>query len=151
MSLLDQAKSMFKSSKEEVIAQVSRFKNRKFMEGTVSVCAYISMASNGASSEEKSKMIQFIEQSKELNVFDTKEVITFFEDRVKTFAFDHDVGKGEAMKFIMQLKEQPNAAQLALRVGISVAKSDGDFDPQEKAAAHEICVALGLEPKDFQL
>ncbi len=151
MSLLEQAKSMFTSGKEELVSQVKRFKNRKFMEGTVAVCAYISMASNGASAEEKQKMVQFIEQSDELKVFETKDIIEFFEQRVKAFEFDPEVGKGEATKFIMQLKDQPAAAQLALRVGISVAKSDNDFDPQEKAAANEICLALGLEPKDFQL
>ncbi len=70
-------------------------------------------------------MIMFIKQSPELSVFDTNEVIEFFNKLVTSYEFDADIGKGEAMKYIMALKSQPEAAQLALRVGIAVAKSDG--------------------------
>lgn len=151
MSFFNKIKDAINSGREELTSQVGRFKNRKFMEGTVAVCAYISMASSGASSEEKQKMIAFIQQSPELKVFDTKEIITFFNSVADSFAFDSDIGKGEAMKFIMRLKDQPEAAQLALRVGIAVAKSDGDFDNAEKEVAREICSAFGFTPSDYQL
>ena len=151
MSFFDKVKNAVNAGRDELQSQVGRFKNRKFMEGTVAVCACISMASNGAGSEEKQKMLQFIQQSPELNVFDTNEVITFFNKLADGFAFDSDIGKGEAMKFIVRLKDQPDAAQLAVRVGIAVAKSDGDFDDMEKTVAREICLALGFSPTDYQL
>ncbi|WP_045411881.1 tellurite resistance TerB family protein [Vibrio owensii] len=151
MSFLRKIKNSVLSSAEDLVAGVTKFQNKKFMEGTVAVCAVVSIASNGASSQEKQKMLGFIQQSKELAVFDVNDVITFFNKLVDGFAFDPDIGKGEAMKYIVQLKEKPEAAQLALRVGIAVAKSDGDFDAQEKEAAREICVALGFNPADYQL
>lgn len=151
MSFFQKIKNAVNAGREELSTQVGRFKNKKFMEGTVAVCACISMASNGASSEEKQKMLSFINQSPELKVFDTKDIIDFFNKLAEGFSFDADIGKGEAMKFIVRLKDQPDAAQLALRVGIAVAKSDGDFDNKEKEIAREICVALGFSPADFQL
>ncbi|CAM3661372.1 tellurite resistance TerB family protein [Xenorhabdus thuongxuanensis] len=151
MSFLNKIKSAFNAGREELTTQVSRFKNRKFMEGTVAVCAHVAMASNGVSAEEKQKMIGFIKNSPELKVFDTSEIIEFFNKLVSSYEFDDDIGKGEAMKFILALKQQPEAAQLALRVGIAVAKSDGDFDNDEKQAAREICLALGFAPSDFEL
>ena len=149
--IFDKVKSTLSAGREELTAQVSRYKNRKFMEGTVAVCACISSASNGVSSEEKQKMIAFIQQSPELKVFETKEIIEFFNSLAASFDFDTDIGKGESMKFIVRLKDQPDEAQLAFRVGIAVAKSDGDFDDAEKAVAREICSALGLNPADYQL
>ncbi|MGJ0635505.1 tellurite resistance TerB family protein [Xenorhabdus bovienii] len=151
MSFLNKIKTAFSAGREELTNQVGRFKNRKFMEGTVAVCAHIAMASNGVSSEEKQKMVGFIKNSPELKVFDTTEIIEFFNKLVSSYEFDADIGKGEAMKFIMVLKPQPEAAQLALRVGIAVAKSDGDFDNDEKTAAREICTTLGFTPTDFEL
>ncbi|MGL5291973.1 MAG: tellurite resistance TerB family protein, partial [Vibrionaceae bacterium] len=130
--------------------QVSRFKNKKFMEATVSICAYIAMASDGVDAEEKKKMMAFIKNSEELKVFDSLEIINFFNKRAEVFEFDQDVGKGEAMKFIAQLKDDASAAQLAVRVGVAVAKSDGDFDAAEKNAVKEICIALSLEPSMYQ-
>ena len=120
------------------------------MEGTVAVCAFIAAASNGVSSEEKQKMVGFIKNSDELKVFDTNEVIAFFQKIISGFEFDADIGKGEALKYIVALKSDGGAAQLALRVGVAVAKSDGDFDEYEKAAVKEISLALGLDPSDYQ-
>lgn len=151
MSFLNKLKSAFSSTREELTNQVSRFKNKKFMEGTVAVCACISMASNGAGSDEKQKMIQYIQNSPELKVFDLQEVIDFFNKLANNFEFDVDIGKGEAFKYIGLLKDQPEAAQLALRVGIAVAKSDGDFDAKEQQMAKEICAALNLDAANFQL
>lgn len=151
MSFFNNLKDAVLNGADNLATGVAKFKNKKFMEGTVAVCAIISMASDGASSAEKQKMVDFIKQSKELAVFDIDEVIKFFNKLVTGFDFDQDIGFGEAMKFVMQLKEKPEAAQLALQVGIAVAKSDGDFDPQEKEAARKICVALGFNPQDYHL
>lgn len=149
MSFLNKVKGAFNASREELTKQVGRFKNKKFMQGTVAVCARIAVASDGVSAEEKQKMITFIRASDELSVFDTNEVIDFFNKLASSFDFDVEIGKGETMKHILALKDQPEAAQLALRVGVAVAKSDGNFDQDEKKAVHEIATALGLDPTDF--
>jgi tellurite resistance protein TerB len=151
MSFFNKIKGAVLSGAGDFATGVAKFKNKKFMEGTVAVCAIISMASEGASAEEKQKMIGFIQQSEELAVFDVNEVIKFFNKLVDGFAFDQDIGKGEAMKYVVLLQDKPDAAQLALRVGIAVAKSDGDFDAQEKEAARDICNALGFNPTEYQL
>lgn len=151
MSILNQVKNAFNTGREELTKQVGRFKNRKFMEGTVAVCARIAVSSDGVSAEEKQKMIGFLKSSEELKVFETAEVIEFFNKLVTSFDFDMEIGKGETMKYILALKSQPEAAQLAVRVGIAVAKSDGNFDQDEQKAVREIATALGFEPAEFGL
>ncbi|GAA0347557.1 tellurite resistance TerB family protein [Morganella psychrotolerans] len=151
MSILNRVKNAFNTGREELTKQVGRFKNRKFMEGTVAVCARIAVSSDGVSAEEKQKMIGFLKSSEELKVFETAEVIEFFNKLVTSFDFDMEIGKGETMKYILALKSQPEAAQLAVRVGIAVAKSDGDFDQDEQKAVREIATALGFEPAEFGL
>ena len=151
MSFLNKVKGAFNSGREELTKQVSRFKNKKFMQGTVAVCARIAVSSDGVSADEKQKMIGFLRNSEELKVFDTAEVIEFFNKLVTSFDFDIEVGKGETMKYILALKDQPEAAQLAIRVGIAVGKSDGNFDADEQNAVREIAVALGFDPTIFGL
>jgi len=151
MSLLNRVKGALTASRDELTRQVSRYKNKKFMQGTVAVCARIAVSSDGVSAEEKQKMIGFLRASEELNVFETNEVIEFFNKLVTSFDFDIEIGKGETMKYILALKDQPEAAQLAVRVGIAVAKSDGNFDPDEQKAVREIAIALGFEPAEFGL
>lgn len=149
MSFFNKVKDVFNSSRCELTKQVSRFKNKKFMQGTVAICARIAIASNGVSSEEKQKMLSFLKSSDELSVFDTNEVLDFFNKLITSFNLDAEIGKGETMKYILAIKDQPEAAQLAIRVGIAVAKSDGDFDNDEKTAIREITKLLGFLPSDF--
>ncbi|MGR7055008.1 tellurite resistance TerB family protein [Klebsiella aerogenes] len=151
MGLFDKVKSTFTASREELVKQVGRYKNKKFMQGTVAVCARIAVSSDGVSAEEKQKMMGFLRSSEEMKVFDTNEVIDFFNKLVSSFDFDMEIGKGETMKYILALKNQPEAAQLAVRVGIAVGKSDGNFDPDEQAAAREIIAALGFSAEEFGL
>lgn len=151
MGFFDKMKDAFNTGRDELSKQVGRFKNKKFMQGTVAVCARIAVSSNGVSSEEKQKMIGFLQASPELKVFETKEVIAFFNELVASFSFDYEIGKGETMKYILALKDQPEAAQLAVRVGIAVAKSDGDFDQDEQAGVREIALALGFTAAEFGL
>lgn len=151
MSFFNTLKDKFNAGRDELTKQVGRYKNRAFLEGTVAVCARIAVASDGVSSEEKQKMIGFLRASPELSIFETSEVISFFEKLVTSFSFDMEVGKGETMKYILALKNKPEQAQLAVRVGIAVAKSDGNFDETEKANAREIIEALGFRTSEFGL
>ncbi len=152
MSFFDKVKGAINSGRDELTRQVGRFKNKKFMHGTVAVCARIAVSSDGVSSEEKQKMMGFLRSSEELKVFDTNEVIEFFNKLVSSFDFDVEIGKGETMKYILALKDQPEAAQLALRVGIAVAKS-GDtvtsIKDEKLWASREIAIALGFDPAEF--
>ncbi|MEN4769670.1 tellurite resistance protein (plasmid) [Duffyella gerundensis] len=151
MGFFDKLKDGLNSGRAELTKQVGRYKNKTFLEGTVAVCARIAVASDGVSAEEKQKMIGFLRASPELSVFDTNEVIALFEKIVRSYDFDHEIGKGETMKYILALKSKPEQAQLAVRVGIAVAKSDGNFDDQEKANAREIIAALGFQDQEFGL
>ncbi|EML2224240.1 TPA: tellurite resistance TerB family protein [Klebsiella aerogenes] len=151
MGLFNKVKSTLNASRDELVKQVGRFKNKKFMQGTVAVCARIAVSSDGVSAEEKQKMMGFLRSSEEMKVFDTNEVIDFFNKLVSSFDFDMEIGKGETMKYILALKDQPDAAQLAVRVGIAVGKSDGHFDPDEQAATREIIAALGFNAEEFGL
>lgn len=53
MSFFNKLKEGFNTGRSELAKQVGRFKNKKFMQGTVAVCARIAIASDGVSSEEK--------------------------------------------------------------------------------------------------
>lgn len=82
MSFFNTLKDKFNAGRDELTKQVGRYKNRAFLEGTVAVCARIAVSSDGVSSEEKQKMMGFLRASPELSIFDTTEVIAFFEKLV---------------------------------------------------------------------
>lgn len=149
--MLNWLKDKSNEARTRLTAEVSKFKNRTFMEATVAACAMVAAADGTISSEEKQKMAGFIQTSDELKVFEMPAVIAFFEKVTGNFDFDADIGKAEALKVIGRLRGNAEQARVMVRVACAIGASDGDFDDDEKAVVRDICKELGLNPADFDL
>lgn len=140
-----------KAGRDALSTQVSRFKNREFMEAVVAGCAMVAAADGNISPAEKQKMIKFIGLSEELKIFNTTEVIAAFNRTAEKFDFDLEVGCEEALRVVSKLKTSSEAARIMVRVCCVIGASDGNFDDDEKKAVSRICHAVGLNPADFSL
>lgn len=149
--MMDWLKDMAKSGRDALVTQVARVQNRAFMEGVVAGCAMVAAADGNIDPKEKQKMIKFIGMSDELKVFNTNQVIEYFNGMVAKFEFDFEVGCDEALKVVSRLKATPDAARIMVRVCCVIGASDGNFDDDEKKAVSRICHAVGLNPADFSL
>lgn len=132
-------------------AEVSKFKNKAFMEAAVSGCALVAAADDSIDSSEKQKMIGFIERSEELKHFETRQVIETFQRVAGDFDFDFAIGKGMALKTIAKIKGNEEQARLLVRLVCAIGAADGNFDDKERAVVSEIARELGLNPADFDL
>lgn len=139
------------AARDKLVAEVNKFKNREFMEAVVAGCALVAAADGDISSEEKKKMIGFIQNSDELKVFELSQVIDTFNKICSKFEFDASIGKAEALKLVGALRKNTEAARLMVRVCCAVGSADGSFDASEKAVVSQICKELGLNPADFDL
>jgi tellurite resistance protein TerB len=139
------------AARSALTTEVSKFKNKDFMEAVASACAMIAAADGGVTSAEKMKMTGFINSSPELKAFDLNDVIKVFNDACAKFEFDFQIGQAEALKTINKIKGKDGVSRLLVRVACAIGASDGDFDDKEKAACRLICVELGLNPADFEL
>ncbi|WP_020561141.1 tellurite resistance TerB family protein [Thiofilum flexile] len=151
MSFLDTLKQKASEARTMLTTEIAKFKNKEFMEACVAGCALVAAADGSIDSAEKQKMMKFIQQSDELKVFDTKDVIDYFNKIANNFEFDHEIGKAEALKVIGKLRSKPDAARLMVRVCCAIGMADGDFDENEKNMIREICRDLGLPTDDFGL
>ncbi|MCS3467322.1 tellurite resistance protein TerB [Pseudomonas sp. JUb42] len=149
--MLEWLKTNAAKAREALTTEVSKFKNKNFMEATAAACAMIAAADGEVSSSEKMKMTGFINNSPELKVFNLSDVIKAFNDSVSKFEFDYQIGQAEALKVINKIKGNDGAARLLVRVACAIGASDGNFDQKEKAACRQICLELGLNPADFEL
>jgi tellurite resistance protein TerB len=147
MSFFDQLLNKANELKSEVL----KFKNKDFLNAAMAGSALIAMADGSISSEEKQKMIKFIEHNEALSVFSTKDVITAFQDFVGQIEFDKDIGEAAAYKVIAKMKSNNEAARLLIRMVIAIGSSDGSFDADEKKIAGKIARELGLNPAEFEL
>jgi len=149
--MLNWLKDKGNEARTRLTTEVSKFKNRTFMEATVAACAMVAAADGTISAQEKQKMAGFIRNSDELKVFEMPAVIAFFEKVVGNFDFDADIGKAEALKVIGRLRGNEEQSRVMVRVACAIGASDGTFDEAEKAIVRTICIELGLKPADFDL
>ena len=143
--------SQLKSKANELKTETLKFKNKDFLNAAMAGSALIAMADGSISSIEKQKMIKFIESNDALSIFTTSDVIKAFQDFVGQLEFDKDIGEAKAYQAIGKMKSNSEASRLLLRMIISIASSDGDFDGDEKKIAVKIAKELGINPAEFEL
>lgn len=146
-SFLDKLKTKASELKTEAL----KYKNKDFMNAAMAGSALIAMADGNISSEEKQKMVKFIESHDALSIFTTNDVIKSFQEFVGQIEFDKDIGEAKAYQALGKMKSNPEAARLLVRMIIAIASADGDFDDTEKKVAIKIAKELAINPAEFEL
>jgi tellurite resistance protein TerB len=150
-TMMNWLKENAEKARAGLTAEVSKFKNRSFMEAVVAGCALVAAADGNITSDEKQKMAGFIQRADELKHFKMSDVIAVFNKTAEDFEFDHAIGKAAAMQTISKIKGKEGQDRLLIRVVCAIGAADGDFDDNEKSIVREICSELGLNPADFDL
>ncbi|WP_020561719.1 tellurite resistance TerB family protein [Methylosarcina fibrata] len=143
--------SQLKSKAGELKTEALKFKNKDFLQAAMAGSALIAMADGSISSEEKQKMIKFIESNDSLSIFSTSDVIKAFQEHVGQLEFDKDIGEAKAYQALGRMKSNAEAARLLMRMIIAIAASDGIIDVNERKVAVKVAVELGLSPAEFEL
>jgi tellurite resistance protein TerB len=143
--------SQLKSKANELKTEALKFKNKDFLNAAMAGSALVAMADGSISSEEKQKMVKFIESHDALSIFTTSDVIKAFQDFVGQLEFDKDIGEAKAYEALGKMKSNAQASRLLVRMIIAIASSDGVFDFDEKKVATRIAKELGIDPAEFEL
>lgn len=127
----------------------NRFKSQDVMDAVVAACALVALADGRLDEAERQKMIEFVNQSEELKVFDTQKVIQQFNLHVQRIERDPVIGRAEAFKALGRIRSKPEIARLVARYCIAIGFADGHFDANEQQTVSQICMELGLNPQEF--
>jgi tellurite resistance protein TerB len=143
--------SRLKSKASELKTEALKYKNKDFLNAAMAGSALVAMADGSVSTEEKQKMIRFIESNEALSVFTTSDVIKAFQDFVGQLEFDKDIGEAKAYQALHKMKSNAEASRLLVRMVIAIASADGNFDANERVVASKIARELGISPSEFEL
>ena len=149
--MLDWLKTNATAARDKLATEVTKFKNREFLDAVVAGCALVAAADGDISASEKLKMTGFIQNSQELKAFDPEDVLKSFQTICSKIEFDFQIGQAEALKTIAKIKKKEGAARLLIRVCCAIGGADGHFDDAERAMCRIICIELGLNSADFDL
>jgi stress response protein SCP2/tellurite resistance protein len=127
----------------------NRYKSQDVLEAVVAACALVSMADGYLDATERQKMIEFVNSSEELRVFDSNKVIQRFNYFVSRIEADRMIGRAEAFRALGKIRSKPEIARLVARYCIAIGYADGNFDHNEMQMVSDICRELGLNPGEF--
>lgn len=148
---LEWLKQRFNEVSANLKTEVTKIRNKSFLEAVVAGCTLVAHADGTVSSAEKQKMLGFLHSSEVLSVFDTNEIIALFDKYAKQFEFDFQIGQASTLQAVAKIKDKVDEARLMVRVCCAIGAADGNFDDSEKAVVRKICAELGLDPRDFDL
>lgn len=127
----------------------NRYKSQDVLDAVVAACALVAMADGYIDASERQKMIDFVNQSEELRVFDTNKVIQKFNFFISKIENDSMTGRAESFKALGKIRAKPEIARLVARYCIAIGYADGNFDQNEQQMVADICRELGLNPAEF--
>lgn len=52
---------------------------------------------------------------------------------------------------VAKAKKKPAEARAVVQIGIIIGGADGNFDAQERSVVREACLALDLQPQEFDV
>lgn len=151
MGFWDDLKNKISDMNESLQTNVSRFKNEKFADSCMAMCAMVAAADGSIDAEERRKTAGFIMANPTLQVFEASKLQEKFGYYCDKLTADFDFGKIECMQALSKLKGKEEQARACVQLGIVIGGADGSFDDDEKKVVKEACGALGIDPSTFDL
>ena len=151
MSFWDDLKSNISNLNSTLQTSVSKFKNDDFATACMSMCALIAAADGSVDAAERQKTAALITSNDTLKIFPAAQLKEKFDFFCNKLTQDFDFGKIEAIQAIAKLKKKEDQARAVIQIGIIIGGADGNFDKAEHKAVRDACLAVGINPADFDL
>lgn len=151
MGFWDDLKNKVNDMNDALKTSVGRFKNEKFADASMAMCAMVAAADGTIDATERRKTAGFIASNSTLQVFDTTSLQKKFNYYCDKLVADFDFGKIESMQALSKLKGRDDQARACIQLGIIIGGADGDFDDSERKVVREACHSVGINPAEFDL
>lgn len=148
MGFLDSLKTIAGNFMADAEKALSRMSDKSTFERVVQASFLVALADGNVSDDEKVTLGKVI--ARKLPSFKAQEVAKLIEACADECALSPIAGKIALMENIQKASGTEGARIIMLGV-LAVANADNEFAPSEQAIAREICVNVGLSPREYGL
>ena len=121
-------------------------RKRKFLDASMAASALLALADGEISFAELMARDYVLDRLRELHVFAPNEAAEAFRTYAQALQADTRTGKARALSAVQELTSDPELGMRLIRICLTIAKADRDFNAQERAVIAELCQVLGLDP-----
>lgn len=138
-------------AREAIANRVEQFRNRTFMEATMSASALVAMADGEVKISELNKIGQALEVVHELKIYDPHEAVDHYRDMIEELKSDPKAAREQILREVGKLKGDPHGAELLIKVCVAIGKSDDVVTETEREAIGALCDAMNLPRETAEL
>lgn len=141
--------NFLKEKMNDVQKAASRMVNRETAEAIVAVMTGVAYADGTFEPKEREKMVNAFRVHPVLAMFETRTLMEKFQELELCFTLDAALGHDACLKEIRDTAKRASEEQrlMILRIGLMVAKADGELEQEELAFLLRAAEVLGV-PRD---
>ena len=145
--MLSRFKQMILDIAEQGENLFNKVKDRALFKRVVQASFLIAIADGDFDSDEKKALAGVIKQK--LPQFEISDILEVLDDCQSLTDFSLDMGTAELMDNISKARNEDS--EMIVRIACYIGAADGDFDPDERAVAKDMCTRMGLVPSLYGL
>lgn len=149
MGFLDSLKTLGTNFLANAETALSRVSDKGTFERVVQASYLIAAADGNVDDNEKITLGKVIQRK--LPNFKPQEVAKLIEACADECALSLVAGKLSLLDNIQKASSNPEGAKIIMLGVLAVANADGEFSPPEQTMARDICIKIGLSPRDYGL
>ncbi|TDB91122.1 Tellurite resistance TerB [Actinomadura sp. KC216] len=151
MPFWDKLRESTQTLQTQLLSKKNDLKSGAFRDASMAMCALVAAADGSVDPSERQRTASLISSNEVLKNFPADDLQRRFNDYVSKLTADFDFGKVSVLQDIGKAKKKPDEARAVIQIGIIIGGADGNFDNAEKGVVREACLALGLDPSEFEL
>jgi chromosome partitioning protein len=125
-------------------AGARRAKEKPFLEAAMATAAFVAATDEVVGLGRRHALDQILDGVERLKAFEVQAAVALFDDYVRHFRSAPDRARGRALKAVSAVSDQPEAAELLLRIAEAMARAEGEVSAEARARIDKIARSLGV-------
>lgn len=130
---------------------VRRYRNRTFLKTAMAASALAAYADGEVTLSERYRIDDILSTLERLRIYDPHKAVQILDEFLYALRETPHEARRVLIGKLERIAEDREAAELIVRIALSVCASDGVIVSSERAQFAEICDVLGFRVEDFDL
>ncbi|MCH8153951.1 MAG: tellurite resistance TerB family protein [Proteobacteria bacterium] len=129
--------------------RIARHRNRDFLKAAMAAGALAAQADGTVTLSERYRIDDILARLERLRIYDPHKAVQILDGFLTELRDNAEAAERVLLGKLRRIAEDREAAELVVRIALSVSESDGAFSAPERARFEEICAVLGFSPERF--
>ncbi len=129
--------------------RIARHRNHDFLNAAMAVSALATQADGKITLSERYRIDGILARLERLRIYDPHKVARILDGFLTELRDNPEAARGVLLGKLGRIAEDREAAELIVRIALSVSHSDGGFSASKRTRFAEICAVLGYAPGCF--